>query len=215
MRRSRPAAQTPAAAGLAGAAACSRPRHRRTAAPPARDRRRRRRPILVQLRRASVKPAARCAASNPTSNASGTQCTTSSSAKLPTHAARRASAQHRHRGHIAKQHQPHPVAQHPERTKQQRCEREAVAHEYEALWLRRRGAGPQWRLVNRVDGHGFLAGLVQQPMKPSRILQYGVVESGQPPSLPLVEGTSLAARASIATAARSARARPLKQDSAI
>ncbi len=37
----------------------------------------------------------------------------------------------------------------------------------------------------------------------------------QPPSVPLVDGTSPAARGSIATAARSARASPLKQDSAM
>src|SRR5690348_16274759 len=36
-----------------------------------------------------------------------------------------------------------------------------------------------------------------------------------PPSVPLVDGTSPFARASIATAARKARARPLKHDSAI
>ena len=38
---------------------------------------------------------------------------------------------------------------------------------------------------------------------------------GYPPSEPLVDGTSFAARGSIATAARNARASPLKQDSAI
>ena len=55
-------------------------------------------------------------------------------------------------------------------------------------------------------GHGF----ADSPLAPPRD-----DNAYQPPSDPLVDGTSSSARGSIATAARSARARPLKQDSAI
>src|SRR5262249_9955757 len=101
---------------------------------------------------------------------------------------------------VAGQRQPQPMPQHPPRRQQKGPEREAIAHEDEALGIGRRFVRLQRGLVHGVDGHG---------LSPSRW------QGRQPPSEPLVEGTSLAARGSIATAARNARAKPLKQDSAI
>src|SRR5262249_56639979 len=100
----------------------------------------------------------------------------------------------------ADERQPQPMPQHPPRRQQEGPEREAVAHEDEALGIGRRFVRFQRRLVHGVDGHG---------LSPSRW------QERQPTSEPLVEGTSLTARGSIATAARNARAKPLKQDSAI
>ena len=92
------------------------------------------------------------------------------------------------------------MPQHPQRPEQERPEIEAVAHEREALGRRHVLVLARRRLVNREDGHLVLR-------RPAR--------QSQPPSVPLVEGTSPAARGSIAKAARNARAKPLKQDSAI
>ena len=103
---------------------------------------------------------------------------------------------------IADEHEPQPVPQHPQRREQERPEIEAVAHEHEALGVApacRRRARPR-RLVDR-DRRSCRSPTLRS--------------SSQPPSLPLVDGTSPAARGSIATAARSARARPLKHDSAM
>src|SRR5262249_5385426 len=101
---------------------------------------------------------------------------------------------------VAGQRQPQPMPQHPPRRQQKGPEREAVAHEDEALGIGRRFVRFQRRLVHGVDGHG---------LSPSRW------QGRQPPSEPLVEGTSWPARGSIAPGARNARAKPLKQASAI
>ncbi len=81
---------------------------------------------------------------------------------------------------------------------------EAVAHEHEALRIGADSSFLRRRLVHGVDGHD-----------PSLSRPDLGAKDIQPPSEPLVEGTSSAARGSIATAARNARAKPLKQDSAI
>ena len=105
---------------------------------------------------------------------------------------------------------------------------ESVAHEHEALG---RGARPCRRSgMHGVGGHGSAPSRGVMPAKAGHPVTRDPCDtesSGlrsplsrgrrqrQPPSVPLVDGTSPAARGSIATAARSARARPLKQNSAI
>ena len=118
---------------------------------------------------------------------------------------------------IAEQRQPQPVQQQPQRRQQKGPEMESVAHEHEALGRslafrpsRRRCVTVKVGIVVTLmtTGYRHLVRRCPRNRRAPGIPLY-------PPSEPLVDGTSSLARGSIATAARSARARPLKQDSAI
>ena len=107
---------------------------------------------------------------------------------------------------------------------------ESVAHEHEAFRSAGGFALARRRCVDGESGHcvtlnslrhagrersersgsGILSARPDSGRRPRR-----ATADAHPPSEPLVDGTSSLARGSIATAARSARARPLKQDSAI
>src|SRR6185436_19935306 len=102
--------------------------------------------------------------------------------------------QQHHDADIEREHEPQPLPQEPQRREQERPQIEAVADEAEALRVRL--GGLRRRFMDSVDGHASS-------------------ENSHPPSRPLVDGTSPAARGSMASAARNTRARPLKQDSEI
>src|SRR5262249_8201590 len=101
-----------------------------------------------------------------------------------------------------------------------------VAHEHEALRGAQCLALSQGRCVNGVSGHRVspvaaphtsvsYPTTAEQPLTRNPAISQRYWLLGHPPSEPFVEGTSFFARGSMATAARNARANPLKHDSAI
>src|ERR1019366_6885096 len=114
--------------------------------------------------------------------------------------------------HIGRERQPQPAPQQPERRQHECRKMESVAHEHETFRSACCFALARRRLVHGECGHRTFLRNVLFLIPP---LPGGGRRKVHPPSEPLVDGTSSLARGSIATAARSARARPLKQDSAI
>ena len=108
---------------------------------------------------------------------------------------------------IAEQHQPQPVPQHPQRRQQERPEREAVAHEDEALRIGRRPRSPSAAARARCRWP-WLTCFLSHALRPA-------VNALIRRACPWSTGSRSPRARSIATAARSARASPLKQDSAI
>src|SRR5947209_13267953 len=102
---------------------------------------------------------------------------------------------------------------------------ESVAHEAHARGVRQRIiVAALRRFVDGVDGHHELSVLAAWSKAECGVHavrsfpDFASLHPGYkryPPSVPLVDGTSPAARGSIATAVRSARASPLKHDSEI
>ncbi len=96
---------------------------------------------------------------------------------------------------------PQPMGEEPDRPEHERRRAEAELQEFRAL--ERRRVAVAGRTMHRIDRHSLMAARSGRPPLP---LSY---------SAPLVEGTRAACLGSIASAAPSARATPLKQDSAI
>src|SRR3954470_19635319 len=102
---------------------------------------------------------------------------------------------------------------------------ESVTHEAYARGVRQRIiVAALRRLVDGVDGHNELSIVARMERSGMRVhavrffRDFASRHPGYkryPPSVPFVDGTSPAARGSIATAVRSARASPLKHDSEI
>src|SRR5215510_4221440 len=96
-----------------------------------------------------------------------------------------------------------------------------IAHKNEALRCARCFVLARRGRMNGIGGHHagpvpILIYVVAPPVSRTSVaIESGDIAAVYPPSEPFVEGISSLARGSIATAVRSARARPLKHDSAI
>src|SRR5688500_19227127 len=111
------------------------------------------------------------------------------------------------------------MPQHPERGQQEGPERKTIADEDEAVGIRSGLTRFQRGLVHRVGCHCILFRETSSAKHVLRLPGRAGCRSRHPgvqsPSDPLVDGISSAARASMAIAVPSARAKPLKQDSAM